>query len=256
MDLRSGDPTANQMSAIEAAGAGAAAGSVVPGIGTLIGGGVGLLGNVIGGLFGSSAQDSANNMNFNIAQRQMEFQREMSNTAHQREVADLTKAGLNPILAAGGNGASTPSGAGANMQAANPMAGLSTGIDFMLKAASAQSQMELNDANTALTDAMRVTEGTKQAVNLSTAPNIDADTKRLNEETAAKVMRNFWGPIRESAEAKSAISAAKRSQQQEGPERSEGVERTNRADWRARNPALDDAISKVLQLLGVWTKAK
>lgn len=42
---------------------------------------------------------------------QRDWQKMMSDSAHQREVADLQAAGLNPVLSSGGQGASTPSGA-------------------------------------------------------------------------------------------------------------------------------------------------
>ena len=49
---------------------------------------------------------------FGSARMQQRFQERMSSTAHQREAADLEKAGLNRVLSLGHPGASTPQGAG------------------------------------------------------------------------------------------------------------------------------------------------
>lgn len=88
--------------------------------------------------------DKVNAFNAEQAELNRQFQREMSDTAHQREVADLKAAGLNPVLSARLAGASTPSGSSAQGQKGDTDTSLNSALTSLVGAFISQENARLN----------------------------------------------------------------------------------------------------------------
>ena len=104
---------------------------------------------IIGGLVSGYGQYRANRETRASTGRQIAFQERMSNTAHQRQMADLKAAGINPMLSARLGGASSP--AGASYQASNVGAAAVEGYGKVSSAKQAQAQTEQTKAQTRVT---------------------------------------------------------------------------------------------------------
>jgi hypothetical protein len=94
--------------------------STIGSVAKSVGGVLNPIAPIIGGALSYIGGREQNVASAEAAAKQMQFQREASDTSYQRQIADLKAAGINPMLVAKLGGASTP--AGAMPQFVNPAA--------------------------------------------------------------------------------------------------------------------------------------
>lgn len=115
----------------------AAAPAALPWLGGALAAGGSIVGSIASGLFGKAQAD-----------KQMRFQERMAGTAHQREVEDLRRAGINPLLSARHGGAAAPVGSAAP----TPDFGraVSSAVDVIrMNMDAAMQAAQINDVNSA-----------------------------------------------------------------------------------------------------------
>lgn len=142
--------------------------------------GAGLLG---GGLdyLGAQQQNASARQQ---ADQQMAFQERMSDTAHQREVADLKAAGLNPVLSVN-SGASTPVGSAAPVvsELGSASYGANRGVSSAFQAASTLKGLESSDASIAVDKANKILIDRNADVAKESARRMKADADTSESES-------------------------------------------------------------------------
>ena len=153
------------------------------------------VGSVLNNLTGATSA-GAQSQRYAIASAQLNnaYQKEFAQHGHQWEVEDLQKAGLNPILSAGGSGTSASGGgvASATEQSAgiSPIDAIAAGVSAysgIQNAKQMRAQATNLDAETLLTKAKTQSELLDLAIKSKASPNIIEKYKKDLEYTAEQI---------------------------------------------------------------------
>ena len=211
-----------------------------------------MISSAIGGGLSFLGQQGANKTNMDIAQNQMNFQQQMSNTSYQRAVKDMEAAGLNPMLAYSQGGASTPPGAGTTVQNK-----LGAGVQSYQQGQATASAAALQREQAKAIDPQILNTQSQTALNSAQAAKVQAETKNVETQTLNNIAQN---PIllktieKMGAEIQNLQASSKSSTAQAGKTNVEAQILKPKGEFASENPTyskyaspVQDAISTIMQ---------
>ena len=141
---------------------------------------------VIGGLFGKSSAKDAQKAAIAAAQEANKFTKEMMQSRHQWEVADLKAAGLNPVLSAG---AAPSMGSSAKSDVINPMDSIVQGANSAMQAQRLREEIQSIRADVKLKNASAYNQRQQGAAAGALAQGYNFDN------SAKAVKSNLWSNL-------------------------------------------------------------
>lgn len=243
--------------------------------------GIPIIGDLLGGLFGSSAQSSANKTNIKLQKQQLDWQERMANTEWQRGKADMLAAGFNPMLAFSQGGASTPNVSAATVQPVDAMArgvqsaGAKAALALQMQGMQEDNRLKKEGADQAamVTDDMKLERGLtggpetfyrKKWADMTKAEQ-DAETARQGAQKAVSERRLKEIELEVAEQIKgynvqSAEAAAKIAQREVGIKQAQEIlmrldipEKQAIAKWFSAVGAASPA-TKAVMSIGQWIK--